>query len=219
MGGKAVGQLDPSKDEDGKGDPQPRPLEWDKRLEAVLDTWHRRAWAASLAHYRRASQLQRSNVRLGLPVVVLSAVVGTSLFATLGEERLPMALRVIVGTVSVAAAVLAAVQTFFGFAQRADQHVLAADWYASLRRKIEQTRAIRPEFRGDAKKILDDLRRDLNQVGAQFPQIGDKEWERTARRFGITEPPRGGGSRVEGKTGRHRSASRPKGEGAYGPSA
>jgi hypothetical protein len=88
---------------------------------------NRRAWAASLAHYRRASQLQRSNVRLGLPVVVLSAVVGTSLFATLGEERLPMALRIIVGTVSVAAAVLAAVQTFFGFAQRGDQHVLAAD--------------------------------------------------------------------------------------------
>ena len=27
LGGKAVGQLDPSKDEDGKGDPQPRPLE------------------------------------------------------------------------------------------------------------------------------------------------------------------------------------------------
>jgi hypothetical protein len=214
-----MGELSSSKDLEGERGEQQRPLEWDDRLEAVLDDWHRRAWAASIAHYRRASQLHRSNIRLGLPVVVLTAVVGTSLFATLGEERLPIALRIVVGTVSVCAAVLAAVQTFFGFAQRADQHVLAADWYASLRRKIEQMRAIRPEIRGDARKTLDELRRDFNQVGSQFPQIGDKDWERTARRFGIGEPPRRGPDRIEDKAGRHGSGPRPKERDDVGRSA
>jgi hypothetical protein len=166
------------------------PVQWDDRLEEVLEQWHRRVWASQLAHYRRASQLRRSNIALGLPVVVLTAIVGTSLFATLNESRLPLSLRIVVGSISVGAAVLSAIQTFFGFAQRADRHVLAADWYAALRRKIEELQALPRQGRGDARKVLDDIRREMNTVSSQFPQIGERDWHRAAKEFGIGEPPR-----------------------------
>jgi hypothetical protein len=166
------------------------PVQWDDRLEAVLDQWHRRVWASQLAHYRRATRLRRANISLGLPVVILSTMVGTSLFATLNETQLPIALRIVVGTISVGAAILAAVQTFFGFAQRADRHVLAADWYAALRRKIEELRAVPRDARGDARKVLDDIRREMNTVSSQFPQIGERDWAAVATEFQIEEPPR-----------------------------
>ena len=114
------------------------PLEWDRHLEGVLENWRVRAWASQIAHYRVASRLRLYNRGLGLPVVILTTAVGTSLFATLNEEKLSLGLRIVVGGISVGAAIFAGVQTFFGFAQRADQHVLAADWYSAIRRRIEQ---------------------------------------------------------------------------------
>ena len=166
------------------------PVRWDDRLEKVLDEWHRRVWASQLAHYRRATKLRRANIFLGLPVTTLTAVVGTSLFATLNEQQLPTALRITVGSISVAASVLSAIQTFFGFAQRADKHVLAADWYAALRRRIEEIRAMPKQARGDARKVLDDIRREMNTVSSTFPQIGEPDWRQAAAEFGIKEPPR-----------------------------
>ena len=73
----------------------------------------------------------------GTSVVVFTTVVGTSLFATLDEQQ-STEIRIVIGSISVAAAILAGVQTFLNFAARATQHVLAADWYASIRRRIEQ---------------------------------------------------------------------------------
>ncbi len=76
-----------------------------------------RAWAAQIAHYRVASRLRKYNLMLGLPVVIFTTVVGTSLFATLSQDELPWGLRVGLGCVSVVAAILAGIQTFLNFAK------------------------------------------------------------------------------------------------------
>jgi hypothetical protein len=186
----------PVEEEPENGTSGPR-VSWDDKLEGVLDEWHRRVWACQIAHYGRATRLRRGDVILGVPVVILSTVVGTSLFATLNEEQLPLALRIVVGSVSVVAAVLAAIQTFFGFAKQADKHVLAADWYSALRRKVEEVRALPRDFRGDARKVLDDIRREMNHIASQFPQIGEREWARATVDFGIKEPPRRRGRTTE----------------------
>jgi hypothetical protein len=172
-------------------DPVQIPVAWTEELEGVLDDWRRRAWAAQTAHYRRATSLRRRHVWLGVPVVILTTMVGTSLFATLSKEEVDPGLRVAVATVSVGAAVLAAVQTFFAFAQRADRHVLAADWYAAIRRRIEQMLALPREARDDPRKTLDALRKELNTVGSQFPEIGERYWLRAATEFEVREPPDG----------------------------
>jgi hypothetical protein len=169
--------------------PQPPPIEWDAPLEDVLENWRLRAWASQIAHYRIAARLRVRHRVLGLPVVILTTAVGTSIFATLNEVDVHMWLRVLAGSVSLLAAVLAGIQTFFRFDQRADQHVLAADWYASIRRNIEQLQAMPRMWRGDPKECLDGLRKEMNQVGSQFPEIGEKTWNEVAQQFGVGEPP------------------------------
>jgi hypothetical protein len=160
---------------------------WNAGIEALLEEWRLRAWAAQMAHYRVASRLRTYNVWLGLPVVVFSTAVGTSLFATLDTDQ-STEVRIVVGTISVVAAILAGVQTFFNFSQRADKHVLAADWYASIRRKIEQEVRIPRKHRGDAKKFLDGVRKEMNTVGSQFPEIGDRLWNQVSGEFGLRYP-------------------------------
>jgi hypothetical protein len=46
-----------------------------------------------------------------------------------------------------------------------------------------------PKARGDARKVLDDIRREMNTVSSTFPQIGEPDWRRAAAQFGIKEPP------------------------------
>ena len=132
-----------------------RPSDRDSHLEALLKDWETRAWAAQIAHYRVASRLRKYNLMLGLPVVIFTTIVGTSLFATLSQDAIDMWLRVTLGCVSVVAAILAGIQTFLNFAKRADQHAVAADWYASIRRKIEQQANTARKGRADSRKFLD----------------------------------------------------------------
>ena len=93
---------------------------WTPKESALLSSWGRRAEAAKHAHYLLATRLRRRNLWIGIPAVVVSAVVGTSLFASLanGTEGLPVELRVVIGSLSVSAAVLSAIQTFLRFAER-----------------------------------------------------------------------------------------------------
>ena len=119
--------------------------------------------------------------------MIFSAVVGTSLFATLSQAKLAIGLRVTVGSISVVAAIVAAIQNFFGSAQLAEKHVLAADWYSSIRRRIEMIQALPPAARDDPVKVLDGLRKEMNTVGSQFPELSPAIWSEVCRRFGIQD--------------------------------
>jgi hypothetical protein len=172
--------------------PTDAPTRWTQGQDELLKSWHRHSAAAQHAHYLLASRLRTANLWIGIPAVVASAVVGTSLFATLADTNGTLVdstgLRIFIGSLSVVAAVLAAVQTFLGFAKRAEQHVQAADWYAAIRRKIEQTVTFRPDDRGDPKKVLDEIRSDMNKASQTYPEIGEDVWHSVARRYGVRQP-------------------------------
>lgn len=169
-------------------DPPQASFGWDRDLERLLEDWRTRAWAAQIGHYRVASRLRSYNLWLGLPVVIFTTAVGTSLFATLNQDRIDTWLRVVVGCISVLAAIFAGIQTFLNFAQRADQHIVAADWYASIRRKIEQQVNTPRNGRSAPKRFLDEVRQDMNNVGSQSPEIGDRVWAQVAAEFGLQHP-------------------------------
>src|SRR4051794_12412579 len=84
---------------------------WNDRTDALLQNWHNRAAAAQHAHYLLAHRLRRRNLGLGVPAVVFSSIVGTSLFASLTQENVHIDLRIAIGCISVLAAVAAALQT------------------------------------------------------------------------------------------------------------
>ena len=163
---------------------------WTTEESELIAEWGRRATAAQHAHYLLATRLRRRTLVLGLPVTIFSAVVGTSLFATLADQKatVPTPLRVIIGSISLLAAVLSAIQTFLRFAERSAQHAQAADWYSAIRREAEELLALPPDKRGDPRKALDALRKELNKAGQTYPEIGDKLWHRVSATYGVKEP-------------------------------
>ena len=54
---------------------------WTAQVEALLEDWHHRVYAAQSAHYASADRFRTLNYVVGVPAVIFSSVVGTALFA------------------------------------------------------------------------------------------------------------------------------------------
>jgi hypothetical protein len=143
--------------------------------EALIDDWYRRARESQFAHFLATEPLVRANFRLGLPVVLFSTLVATSVFASL-ETAVSLGVRIAVGLVSISAAILSALQTFLRFEERAEKHRAAGGQYGALRRELEQIRAIGPPYDVDA---LSRIREEFDSVSNQAPAISARVWTRT----------------------------------------
>src|SRR4051812_47020931 len=89
--------------------------------EALLRKWLAHAATMQAAHFDMVHKLQRYNQLLGVPVVVISAAVGSSVFAALQKE-VGLEAKVALAVLSLSASVLAALQTFLRFAERLERH-------------------------------------------------------------------------------------------------
>jgi len=158
---------------------------WTPELEQLLSTWHRRMDACQHAYYLEAERYKRWHLWLGVPAVIFSTVVGTAVFATLESQSVGISARVIVALVSIAAAVLAGLQTFLRLSESAAAHGQSGDWYAAIKRDIEQLRALRRDERGHAKTCTDALRKEMNKVGQKSPELRETFWMGIAKRYGI----------------------------------
>lgn len=179
----------PSQSQSQSQPPQGPQPPWTPKMDELLEDWRNRVYAAQSAYYETAEKLHRQNYWLGIPVIIVSSVVGTAVFADWSKEG---ALKWAVGSISIAAAILASLQTFLKFGENATLHGAAADWFAAIRRDIDQLLALPAELRGHPKHTLDNLRQEINKAGQKSPELSEKLWRRTARRFGVQEPPPSG---------------------------
>ena len=60
---------------------------WDDQIEHLYESWHRRVAAAEHGHRLMADRLRRRHLLIGIPVVVLTTLVGTSAFASMQNTR------------------------------------------------------------------------------------------------------------------------------------
>ena len=150
---------------------------WSKAVLERLRDWESRAAAAAEVHFQTSEYLSRWNIFLGIPVVALSAIVGTATFATL-THHVNIGIRIAAGTLSVIAAVLASVQTFLRFGSRAEQHRVAAERWSAIRREIEKALSLPPELLGNPKQLLDDVDARMDEAAEKSPAMPDRRWKR-----------------------------------------
>ena len=89
------------------------------------------------AHYDAAVIIKRYNYLLGIPIVILSTLVGTSLFASLNYSPNNW-IKIVFGLVSILVALLASLQTFLKFAERSEKHRESGALFGSLLKEVEQ---------------------------------------------------------------------------------
>ncbi|MGH2636979.1 MAG: SLATT domain-containing protein [Actinomycetota bacterium] len=130
---------------------------------------------------------RRTALALGIPVVILTSFVGTSLFASVNQQ-VGTNVKIAGGLISVVAAVLASLMTFLRFPERAEKHRVAAARYGALRREMDHVLHTDPAARHPADPFLKHLRDRLDLLGRQSPEIGEAMWARVSARFEVSEP-------------------------------
>ncbi|MBI4443978.1 MAG: DUF4231 domain-containing protein [Acidobacteria bacterium] len=141
-------------------------LDWQKNFQLFLR-----------GHYDAAHKCQRMNLCLGIPVVVLSAVVGTSVFSATTSNPSAWA-KVLVGCISVFVAILAALQTFLRHSERSEKHRLAGASFAALHKEIDQLLILPPSDDEDLQLTLSSLRTRWDELSKESPTIPVKIWNR-----------------------------------------
>lgn len=91
----------------------------------IKKQWYNGVRIAHVAHIEAAKVFERRHIFLGVPVVILTTAVGTTVFAGIAESSTPI-IKISVGIVSVIVAVLAGLQTFLRFSETAEKHRMAS---------------------------------------------------------------------------------------------
>jgi hypothetical protein len=150
---------------------------------ALLEERKQLAWAAQHAYYERAGILGKLNYWIGVPVVIVTAIAGSAIVANhSGDNPIPGW----IGVITVSAAVLASLQTFFRFGERAAFSAVAGNRYGLLRRRIEDCLAAPPEGLDDR---LTEIRKLEDDAGDQSPPLGERRWLRWQAFAELPTPP------------------------------
>ena len=109
----------------------------DKTVAEMLDHWHTGLRILHRGHFEAAKFYSRRNLWFGVPTIIFSTAIGTTVIGSLEHSDDPYT-RVLIGMMGIIAAVLASLQTFLNYAGRSEQHKAAGVKYGTLRREIEE---------------------------------------------------------------------------------
>lgn len=135
--------------------------------EELLKRWYKTIRRQQVEHELSARFYEKLNWKLGIPVVILSAIVGASIFGTLGSAEL-LLLKITAGFLSVTSAVLASLQTFLGFNERAGGHKMAADRFGELAKEIQQV-TVCGFSHGEIGDFIESVRSQWGSVAREAP--------------------------------------------------
>src|SRR5579862_9806165 len=125
---------------DTTNDPQNGPSvpgDWDA-ITPLLKEWAEDSHGHQLSNYEAARAFRKRYNVLGIPMVILTGVVGTGVFATMKDGTATWE-RVLVALIGVASAALAAAQTFLRYGERAEKHHNVAVRYGAIKHDINAT--------------------------------------------------------------------------------
>lgn len=143
----------------------------DKESEVLLADWFRRVRESQRTHYECGTRFSRLNYILGIPTIVLSAAVGTAVFASLQSDAVSVEIKIVTGLISILAAVLASLQTFLGFAQRSDRHRIAGAGYGAVRRSIEVLKTFPPDDPSEMRRLISEIQQQMDSLAESAPEV------------------------------------------------
>ncbi|MBD1913483.1 MULTISPECIES: SLATT domain-containing protein [unclassified Leptolyngbya] len=150
----------------------------------LLHKWYKRIRIAQAGHYQDARRLKQLHLLLGIPVVVLSAVVGTGVFASLTEENLSVTLRIFLGLTSILAAALASLQTFLNYAEQSARHLDAATKLSALKKEMEANLVLLSPESETFDEFIKTTHNKWAAVTAEAPLLSEKAFTHNFRKMG-----------------------------------
>jgi len=145
--------------------------------EILITDWFRRSRESQFVHYACGNFFSRLNYFLGVPTICLTGVVSTAIFSTLENEVVGSA-KIVVGFVSVLATILASLQTFLGFSERAEKHRVTAARYAAVRRQLEFIKSFSDGDGEELRKKMEMVKQEMDGLAKSSPEVPERIWKK-----------------------------------------
>lgn len=143
--------------------------------EVLITDWFRRARESQLVHYACGDYFTQLNLRLGIPTIILTTVVGSAVFLSLDNHAIGN-YKIYIGMTSLLSSVLAALHTFLGYSQRAEKHRITATGYAAIRRDIEFLKTFSDASEIDLSKKLEKIKLKMDYLTNSSEPVPKKVW-------------------------------------------
>lgn len=134
------------------------------------------------AHYGSARDCLKYNARLGYPTVVLSAITGTTVMATLSQAA--DVWKYASGGLSLLVTILTSLQAFSQYPAKAAAHKAAAVDLTKLRHEIE---AALTDEQPVTRDQMDSFRNRWDELSKAAPDIPDKVFQKFRKRLDEAE--------------------------------
>jgi hypothetical protein len=136
----------------------------------VLRDWQARVTDFQTRQQLKGVALEKWHYYLGIPATILAAVAGTTVFANLSKSFSYNA-RVTVVVISVATAILTALQTFMNFGKRSEQHRDVSTRLGDVRRSFDIELQFPPETVAEKRAALEKLNKEIGAVTKDAPLV------------------------------------------------
>lgn len=148
-----------------------------KEIKMLLEKWQRRIRAAHKAHYYDAGKLDNKQQAIGFFVTVLSAIVGSSIFASIGSEDANHYMKILTGFLSLLAVIFSALQTFLNYPEKRTSHLMASTQLSSLKKKIEGVLATESDL-DKLKEFVNIIQNEWDSITKGAPLLSQKAYSK-----------------------------------------
>lgn len=133
----------------------------------LITDWKQRVNEHQKASIALAAKYTKYHYGIGLPATILTAIVSAILLTEVEEPSI----RIAVGIVGIIAAILSAIQTFFSYAKRAENHRLVTSQLVHLRRDIEIFERFVPDRKSEREQRIRGINERISEIEKGAPTI------------------------------------------------
>lgn len=156
------------------GSKEERESLWNSRHESVLKDWAEQSICFQKMHEESYRKFALQNIKLTLPVIVMSTITGTANFALSSfslewREILP----IIIGSTNILAGMITTIAQYLRVSEKSEGHRVAALAYGKLARNIESELHLpRDERTTGGLPLVRACRMEMDRLEEQSPDIG-----------------------------------------------
>lgn len=160
-------------------------IKWSDKIEAYLAMTAERSYCYGYLHKASEAEFSKKRTYIDIPVIIGSTIAGTlsignqSLF---GEENEKLA-GICIGALSLVVGVLSTINTYFGFAKRAENHRLTSIQFSKLYRFIQIELSLPRKERMACADLLKIVREQYERLQEISPLIPDHILEDFKKKF------------------------------------
>lgn len=155
-----------------------------KDQEELISNWIEDAHFLLKCHLALAESTRRKHRNIGILSAVLSAIVGSSIFASLGQEESSKTLIIITGLVSLSATILTSILAFLKLPESANQYHNSGNEYAAIRKELEFLRSFESKDDEYVKNEIKRLKIKWDEIRKNSIPISTKTIKRLSKKSG-----------------------------------